>query len=672
MMRARITVLAYLMALALVPAAHAADDAGTRSVFAEGAGSRPLAMGGAFAAVADDATATMWNAGGLGLVSRFEIQASQTHFFDAGVTESYLSIVKPDWRWGTASFTLRHFGVGGVDQRDERNTVLAENLSDSQTEATLGYGRPWGEMWTFGLAVKARRQSLAGFSATGLGMDVGMTGHPGMLLGGRFPWLRDLTTGLSLTNLLRPSMRLVNESVADPSAVRVGFGYTHDLPGMRTLLATLDIEKAGDVGAHLHAGAELRVHPMLALRAGLRSTGLTAGTGIAWHDFRMDYAFENNPLGDVQRVGLSYSFGATVSESRAAAQRAEEAALAERMDDAFQKRQADQVASLLSQAEALVADGRSDEALEALATASALDPDRADIRTQMVTLLRERGQQTEAAGDFAKALVSYGRALELVPGDSLSVQGQRRCQEASDQRAARSVDVRRQFVDAMTAFAGDDLIGARRGFEEVVQTDPNDEDARMMLQRTRQAIDRRVAALLEQADGATRREEFSEAGEMLAQVRGLDPTSPRLAPAEAALTRAREHKARVSAEAAALARPAGPPPVVASLSTRRLRELDVIYRRGLDAMQQQKSDEALHDWELVWSEAHDFEQVADHLKREYLTRGMEAFAAGRLQDAVSFWEKALQVDPKDQRARGYLDRALKQLERTRAILGTQP
>ena len=111
---------------------------------------------------------------------------------------------------------------------------------------------------------------------------------------------------------------------------------------------------------------------------------------------------------------------------------------------------------------------------------------------------------------------------------------------------------------------------------------------------------------------------------------------------------------------------------MASLSPKRLHELDVLYRRGLDAMHEQKSDEALRYWEMVWSEAHDFQQVADHLKREYLTRGMEAFAAGRLQDAVSFWEKAIQVDPKDQRARGYLDRAQKQLERTRAILGTQP
>src|SRR5436309_11514578 len=46
-------------------AASAAEDAGTRSVFAQGAGNRAVGMGGAFVGVADDASATMWNPAGL-------------------------------------------------------------------------------------------------------------------------------------------------------------------------------------------------------------------------------------------------------------------------------------------------------------------------------------------------------------------------------------------------------------------------------------------------------------------------------------------------------------------------------------------------------------------------------------------------------------------------------
>ncbi|MCA1792144.1 MAG: tetratricopeptide repeat protein, partial [Thioalkalivibrio sp.] len=71
--------------------------------------------------------------------------------------------------------------------------------------------------------------------------------------------------------------------------------------------------------------------------------------------------------------------------------------------------------------------------------------------------------------------------------------------------------------------------------------------------------------------------------------------------------------------------------------------------------------------ELVWSAAPDYQQVGDFLKQEYLARGMEAFAAGRLDAAVTSWEKALEVDPDDPRALGYLARAHEHLDRLREV-----
>jgi tetratricopeptide (TPR) repeat protein len=100
------------------------------------------------------------------------------------------------------------------------------------------------------------------------------------------------------------------------------------------------------------------------------------------------------------------------------------------------------------------------------------------------------------------------------------------------------------------------------------------------------------------------------------------------------------------------------------------KELDLLYRRGLSAMQERRSDEALRLWEVVWAADPRYGRVAEYLKRECLTRGMEAFAAGRLDEAAGFWRRALRVDPNDQRAIAYLQRAQQQLSRTREILGT--
>jgi len=102
------------------------------------------------------------------------------------------------------------------------------------------------------------------------------------------------------------------------------------------------------------------------------------------------------------------------------------------------------------------------------------------------------------------------------------------------------------------------------------------------------------------------------------------------------------------------------------------REIEDLYQRGLAALRAQRDDDALRYLELVWSSRPDYREAAAYLKREYLTRGMEAFAAGRLDAAVELWQRVLRVDPNDERARGYLDRVQKQRERSREILGAQP
>ena len=132
-------------ALAQLPPARAAEDAGTQSVFAHGAGNRASAMGAAFVAAADDASAIVWNPAGLGRVSRAELQAVQSGDLGLGMSESYAALALPSWRWGTAGVSFRHFGVGGIERRDARDVLLADDLSDSEFELALGYGAALGE-----------------------------------------------------------------------------------------------------------------------------------------------------------------------------------------------------------------------------------------------------------------------------------------------------------------------------------------------------------------------------------------------------------------------------------------------------------------------------------------------------------------------------------------------
>ena len=91
----------------------------------------------------------------------------------------------------------------------------------------------------------------------------------------------------------------------------------------------------------------------------------------------------------------------------------------------------------------------------------------------------------------------------------------------------------------------------------------------------------------------------------------------------------------------------------APVTAQQRKEIEDLYARGLAAMQAERNAEALRYWELVYSIDPDYQQVRDHLKREYLMVGMDSFADGRLEEAAGYWQKALQVDPErreDQRA----------------------
>ena len=58
-------------------------------------GTRPLSMGGAFIAVADDANTITWNPAGLPGLRRTEFTTTYADLYAMGITQSYLGFVKP-------------------------------------------------------------------------------------------------------------------------------------------------------------------------------------------------------------------------------------------------------------------------------------------------------------------------------------------------------------------------------------------------------------------------------------------------------------------------------------------------------------------------------------------------------------------------------------------------
>jgi tetratricopeptide (TPR) repeat protein len=670
-----------LLLLAIAPVdARAGDDGGVRSVFATGAGNRALGMGGAFAAVADDASAPLYNPAGLGLARRKELQASQTTLFGLGFEEQYAAFVLPSWRWGTAGVTWRRFAVDGIEERDDRGFLLADDLQDSETEIGLGYGRRLadGDL-ALGIAAKLQHHQLAGLSATGVGVDVGLWSRPLALLGASGSLARCLALGLAVRNAVEPQVRLDQDPVPDPTGLRAGLAWRPAPGATCDPILAVDLERTRGLDPRLHAGAECRLLRVLALRVGHAHDRLTAGAGLIWRGLGADYQFEDHPLDPIHRFGVSLRFGATVAASRAAARAAAEAEVQERLEAAFARRRRDRETELVAAIGTALDGGRWQRALTLVGTLEVLAPARDDLGPLTARAWSGLAAEQQERDALAAAAVSWRRALAADPDHGPARRGLQQVEAASDARAARSREIRERFHAALDAFAREDFPSARDGFAAVLDLSPEDPDAAAMLARTESALTRHAASEADAAVGLARAGRFDAARERLVAAERLDPAAPGLAAAASEVARLREKHALAALqgpgsqpEAAPGARSPGQdavadPATDAARDPERRRELDDLYRRGLLAMEAGRRAEAVRYWELVWNAAPDHERVRQYLTREYLAQGMESYASGALRQAVSAWEQALRVTPDDDRARGYLQRARQQLARMEKI-----
>ena len=86
-------------------------------------------------------------------------------------------------------------------------------------------GRQLNDVWSVGGSVKLQHHSVAGFSDSDLGVDIGVLVKPFLIAGAVPRWADRVTMGITVRNILEPQLRLANERVADPTGLRVGIAY---------------------------------------------------------------------------------------------------------------------------------------------------------------------------------------------------------------------------------------------------------------------------------------------------------------------------------------------------------------------------------------------------------------------------------------------------------------
>lgn len=261
-----------------------------------GVGARAMGFGGAFTAIADDATATYWNPAGLVQVEHIEV----TFMYAANMAvDRNLNYVGYAQWLGTGALGIAwvNAGMQDITERDGTGAPIG-NQSYSDNTIMFSYAVETGAFMLGGTA-KILAQNTMGESATGFGVDLGCKFMPTDFVHAAL-MIRDIGSQYGNTDV--------------PLDWRFGTAiYTLD-GGLKVGFDVGKTQHIDDIKLYLGAEYGMEFHPGYSafLRAGLNDVerrGYCAGIGIAVPYVIFDYTYvtekEEQELGNNHRVSVS-------------------------------------------------------------------------------------------------------------------------------------------------------------------------------------------------------------------------------------------------------------------------------------------------------------------------------------------------------------------------------
>lgn len=263
-----------------------------------GAGARALGMGGAFTAVADDASVEYWNPAALAFMDEFQFQTMYAPL-NLGTKLYDLSFVAPlGPRWGGVGVSDYLLRSDGFQRRDDLNFVSGGDGEISQNAFSLSYGKAFQNFWSVGTRLRFLQQKVLSDSGSALALD---------LSGYTRPW-HGVSAGVTINNLNEPKITLGDDPDVFRQYTRVGLAYR--APRDRFVLS-MDANKTARQSIYFVSGLEFNPLPLLSLRTGWdQNQEVTLGVGVNLRSLRFDYAFaDQENLGATNKVSLTFRWG---------------------------------------------------------------------------------------------------------------------------------------------------------------------------------------------------------------------------------------------------------------------------------------------------------------------------------------------------------------------------
>ena len=307
----------FFLILAVSPVSFAGVDAMPHLRL--GAGARSIGLGGAFTAIADDATATVWNPAGLGSAPDLSLNFS-TQRLDLDRSHDFIALTKALGSAGSIGLAVTNAGVSDIPQYDNKENYGGE-FDYSANAYSLSYGIGIGN-FSFGLTGRMLAdnfglESVENQSGFG-GVDVGLMGHALHI---------DVGEEKVPTFHYGVVAKYLGASIGDdivPMVVNVGLAYNLYMGNVVTFAADLEQEfvNLDESATSLRLGAEYTIvtykSTALSLRGGVRASrdtqSLFGGFGVNIGGLQIDYAIQDGMASEINGVGsthfasLSYRF----------------------------------------------------------------------------------------------------------------------------------------------------------------------------------------------------------------------------------------------------------------------------------------------------------------------------------------------------------------------------
>jgi len=472
----------------------AAGGETTANFLTLGVGGRAVAMGEAYAGLADDVNSMAYNPGAVARLDAPEISAMHAEWFE-GMRYEYLAYAHPT-NLGVFGGDARAFLSGPLELRTDPQKPSPEpegTFSAADFAVDLNYAYPFSAALAAGVNAKAIYQNLYDTSAFSCAGDAGVYWAP----------FKNFGAGLAARNL-GPDVKFAEKGFPVPMSGEIGLGYKF---WRNRVVVAAAAEKPFKDDFLYKGGLEFSPFEYFSGRVGYIAgldtgglTGLTAGLGVNIAGFNFDLAYAPyGDLGSTYRAGFTYAFGREKKKIVAEVTR--------KVQEEFDRQRREMIAALSAKADAASSTGDYEEAVETWDLILVWDPDNqtaADKLQQAIDLLTAqrladhiaKGEAFFAGGKYNEAALEFTLAQKLDPTNAAAIAGLARAQEESAKEEARhAARISKLMEQARTAYGDGDYAAAMKKWQEVLLMEPDNAEARASLDAARSRVANLVADL---------------------------------------------------------------------------------------------------------------------------------------------------------------------------------